>query len=790
MFEANGTAAKNAAVDFLDRMFGEGPWHLIAINDDLRPRLVGGWFEPSPSRPAMVTKWIAKHNANRDCYFTINPLKRNPGAKGSKPDVKEARWLWADSDPPKVPDPKTHDWKNDPTLEPWRESQRKWFNEHPEQLPGMPTIILDSGRGFWFLFKLKEPQPTDSTFEEKEVKVKGKVTKESVVVDGPRTKAVEAYGRGLEQAYGSDNVRNIDRIVRLPGTINHRTGRVASVVQWNEHAYPIEAFPCVKEDPKPKPKPDPEPTGALLDFSKLSPRLQNIIKLGRYEDYGGDRSKAVFAARTGLVRENVSDEDIVAILLNTNYKISEHVYDQKKPETYAWKQAARARKKVGDIRTKISDPRLEEALAAPEGHRTNEGLVFDSIDQGIAYFNKHFAHVRKYGIMEVVYNSDYNRLEYDFLSKGDAADMLASLRVEIMVKGQFKLVPMFPIWFASTDRRQFTGGLEFHPSASLVDMSEQQRQLLKEGKALPEVYVSPPGKLNLWRGYGVEPKSGGSWSKLATHLFENICNSNPNLFTYIIRWAAYMVQFPDRQGEVALVFRGGKGCGKGIFFRALVKLLGQHGMQIFNPEHLVNKFNAHLGDCVALFADEAFYAGDVKHEGVLKGLVTEPSLPIEAKFKDPSMRRNRLHIMLASNSDWVVPSSKDERRYCVIDVSPTRIGDFGYFQEIADELEADGSAGYSAMLYDLLRVPLLEASPEEVEVPRIGPRASKWRSGRPIGFNVRRFPDTEALTDQKRLSMSLVQKWWKQVLHVGHIGIPGHDAEWEDNVLTDAVHQS
>jgi hypothetical protein len=83
------------------------------------------------------------------------------------------------------------------------------------------------------------------------------------------------------------------------------------------------------------------------------------------QDYGGDRSKAVFAACTGLVRENVSDEDIVAILLNTNYKISEHVYDQKKPETYAWKQAARARKKVGDIRTKISDPRLEDALAAP-----------------------------------------------------------------------------------------------------------------------------------------------------------------------------------------------------------------------------------------------------------------------------------------------------------------------------------------------------------------------------------------------------------------------------------------
>jgi hypothetical protein len=137
----------------------------------------------------------------------------------------------------------------------------------------------------------------------------------------------------------------------------------------------------------------------------------------------------------------------------------------------------------------------------------------------------------------------------------------------------------------------------------------------------------------------------------------------------------------------------GKGCGKGIFFRALVKLLGQHGMQIFNPEHLVNKFNAHLGDCVAIFAEEAFYAGDVKHEGVLKGLVTELDLPIEPKFKDPSMRRNRLHIIMAANSEWVVLCSKDERRYAVIDVSDRRIGDFGYFQDIVDELEADGGSG-------------------------------------------------------------------------------------------------
>ena len=44
------------------------------------------------------------------------------------------------------------------------------------------------------------------------------------------TTAVEAYGRGLEIAFGTqwaDDCRNVDRIGRLPGTINVKTGKLA-----------------------------------------------------------------------------------------------------------------------------------------------------------------------------------------------------------------------------------------------------------------------------------------------------------------------------------------------------------------------------------------------------------------------------------------------------------------------------------------------------------------------------------------------------------------------------------
>ena len=75
-------------------------------------------------------------------------------------------------------------------------------------------------------------------------------------------------------------------------------------------------------------------------------------------------------------------------------------------------------------------------------------------------------------------------------------------------------------------------------------------------------------------------------------------------------WMARLIQFPAQQGEVAVVLIGIEGTGKGILARATPYILGQHGLAISHAKHLTGNFNAHLRDCVFLFADEAFYAGD------------------------------------------------------------------------------------------------------------------------------------------------------------------------------------
>jgi hypothetical protein len=125
-----------------------------------------------------------------------------------------------------------------------------------------------------------------------------------------------------------------------------------------------------------------------------------------------------------------------------------------------------------------------------------------------------------------------------------------------------------------------------------------------------------------------------------------------------------------------------------------------------------------------LFADEAFFAGDPRHNGILKALVTEPHIKIEPKGLDVLTVPNMLMIFMASNNDWVVPAGAGARRYFVVDVSDARKQDHAYFEAIAKQLDSGGRA---ALLHFLLNRDL-------------------------TGFNIRAVPQTQALADQKARS--------------------------------------
>ena len=248
----------------------------------------------------------------------------------------------------------------------------------------------------------------------------------------------------------------------------------------------------------------------------------------------------------------------------------------------------------------------------------------------------------------------------------------------------------------------------------------------------------PGNILNLWRGFAVQP-AAGNWSLMRRHIVEVLAAGDQASAEYIARFAAWAVQHPAERAEVALVFRGGKGSGKGTFANAIRHIFGSHGLHIYNSKHLIGAFNGHLRACLLLFADEAFWAGDRAGESVLKGMLTERTLMIEQKGVDATPWRNRLHVIMAANAEWAIPASADERRYAVFDVSNERVGDQAYFRDLHKQMHAGGLA---AMLNDLLRVDLGDWHPRQV-------------------------PQTRALQHQKEMSLGAIAGWWENILQNG-----------------------
>ncbi|WP_158274665.1 DUF5906 domain-containing protein [Sphingosinicella humi] len=297
-----------------------------------------------------------------------------------------------------------------------------------------------------------------------------------------------------------------------------------------------------------------------------------------------------------------------------------------------------------------------------------------------------------------------------------------------------KRVPLGTWWIGHPQRRQYDG-VVFDPTP---------------GASHPDLY-------NLWRGWAVEPKKG-DWSKMQGLIRDVLCRGDQASYDYVVRWMAHMVQSPSRPAEVALVFKGRKGTGKGTLCRALKELAGPHGRHVTSPEHFTGRFNEHLADTILLFVDEGFWAGDKRAEGQLKGLITEKSLTFEGKGKPIVEGPNQLHVVMASNEDWVVPATHDERRFAVFEADDAAARAFPHFAVLnEDEGDAERQHILAAMLHDLLAMDL-----------------GGWHPRRDV-------PQTGALLDQKLegLRKSPLDAWWYDCLEAGEVSeLVGSKEHW------------
>jgi len=683
------------SIEFLRKWKQGGPWVLTSIQTDRKGIHTQTFYEKDAEA---LENWLNQYNGKRNIYFHVNPPTHDLKKKAEREDIKELSWLHVDIDPRAGED-----------IEDERERALNLLTERlPKGVPA-PTVIVFSGGGFQGFWRLENP----------------------IIINGDLAKAEDAkrYNQQLEILFGADNCHNIDRIMRLPGTMNipdarkQKKGRkpeLAKVVEFNENIYALKNFtPAAavqmaddsgfsgsRETVKISGNIERIQDVSELDEWSVPDRIKIIIVQGSHPDEvkQGDNSRSawVFDAICNMVRRDVPDDIIFSILTDPDYDISESILEKgSNAEKYAIRQIERAKEEV--------------------------------IDPWLRKLNEKFAVIGNMGgkcrIVEEVHDPALNRSRLTKQSFDDFCNRYANIDIEIGIsKTGVPQTQKLGRWWKEHPKRRQYDSLIFAP-----------------GKEVSNAY-------NLWKGFSCESLPGDC-SLFLKHIEENICQGNQVFYEYLISWLARAIQQPDSPGEVAVVLRGGRGVGKSLFAKEFGKLFGRHFLQVSNAGHLVGNFNSHLRDTIVLFADEAFFAGDKKHSSVLKTLITEETITIEAKGVDVEAAPNYVHLIMASNDMHVIPAGGDERRFFVLDVGKQHQQDASYFGLLMKQME---NGGREALLHYLMTYDISD-------------------------YQVRNVPQTDALKEQKMLSLSPEEDWWYQKLLDGRL-LEKHEA-WVSEVM-------
>lgn len=218
-------------------------------------------------------------------------------------------------------------------------------------------------------------------------------------------------------------------------------------------------------------------------------------------------------------------------------------------------------------------------------------------------------------------------------------------------------------------------------------------------RVVRELVIDPSGTqkgcYNMWRPYiatGLSPVSDERVHELTRpivrHLDEVVTKSNHAHTEWILDYFANIVQRPEKPTQVAILFYGQQGVGKGIIPEFLrLKVLGTHcTKQTAQPDQdIFGRFGNAAVNTVLLQVDEVKSLHD--HSDRLKDLITNPTLNYEKKGRDPVVVQNLTNLIMTSNNANVLTVSSDDRRLVLFECTSIHMGDADYFNNLGEHLD-------------------------------------------------------------------------------------------------------
>jgi hypothetical protein len=297
--------------------------HLCAIHPAGNRPVVGRSFPKTEAGQAAALRWLIEADRKGyGVYFNANevePLGKGH-AKAKEAEVSTVRFLHVDADLPAGTGPDDV------------ETARAELLAKIKAAPLVPSLIINSGNGFGLFWELAEP----------------------VILTAENLEDIKARNVALADQLGGDDCENLDRVMRLPFTVNRpnakkiKSGRVpiladivtdlrGLVVYALEEFVPAAVSNEMSTTPTKSSGAAYETIGSpdipeTVDLSKLDDNLRSVIENGPPESHSKSRSEAVYNCACDLRRFGWSDGEILGVLTDPMNAIADHIFDQKQRE--------------------------------------------------------------------------------------------------------------------------------------------------------------------------------------------------------------------------------------------------------------------------------------------------------------------------------------------------------------------------------------------------------------------------------------------------------------------------
>ena len=462
-------------------------------------------------------------------------------------------------------------------------------------------------------------------------------------------------------------VHDAPRIIRLPGFINHKRGKIAEIISKNNAVYDLDEF---SDLPKIVVQTPPRQQG--VRFNKVeSCEIGSCISTNKNGSL--DRAIKYFSYRDGVGKGQRNSEAFrVAAACSNDFELSEN---EALTVLSAWNRKNTPPLDNNEIREVLSKAMRSVKAKGISGSK-NRSISTRPVIESLEYK----APETKTPDNVVPINPKKP------IRKADGANFEI---VAEMVEEYILIIGTTDVWDIDNGLMMPAASLRLlYPREYKYWLQDYNRQtIMLENLVFKPNGIVKPGQINTFRGFNFK-RDERNPDKIIAHI-EMLCNNNEKLFYWLLSWMAIQVQRPGTKLATSVIMHGKQGTGKSMLWHCFGDMFGEYFYTI-NQNLLESNFNQWASRKTFVLAEEVLAnRSKSKLKNVIKEMVTGGKIVIDQKYTKAWQEDCYMNMVFLSNNKLPMLLDVEDRRFTVIrcdNIQPEE-----YYIELENEIKDNGS---------------------------------------------------------------------------------------------------